>query len=58
VVVSIQTDDVDATPAVIEANGGEALTPSMAIPDTGWFALYLDPSGNQVGLYKALAPTE
>jgi predicted enzyme related to lactoylglutathione lyase len=26
----------------------------MEIPETGWFALFTDPTGNQIGLYTPM----
>jgi len=50
-VVSIGTDDIEATLREIEANGGKILMPKNEIPGMGWFALFQDPAGNTVGLY-------
>jgi len=52
--VYIQTDDIDATLAKIEEAGGKTLVPKSEIPNTGWFAFFSDPSGNQVALYTAM----
>jgi predicted enzyme related to lactoylglutathione lyase len=54
VMVYIETDDIDATLAKAEKLGAKTLVPKTEIPETGWFALFLDVSGNQVGLYTAL----
>jgi uncharacterized protein len=54
--VYIGTDDIEATLQEIEANGGKTLVPKMEIPETGWIALFHDPAGNMVGLYKAMNP--
>lgn len=52
--VYIGTDDIEATLAKIEANGGKTLMPKSEIPQTGWFAFFQDPSGNNVALYTAM----
>lgn len=54
VMVYIETDDIDATLAKAEKLGAKTLVPKTEIPETGWFALFLDVSGNQVGLYTDL----
>jgi predicted enzyme related to lactoylglutathione lyase len=55
VIVYIEADDIDATLAKIEANGGKVVLPKSEIPNTGWFAFFTDPTGNQVALYKSLS---
>jgi predicted enzyme related to lactoylglutathione lyase len=55
VTVYIQADDIDAMLAKIEAHGGKVLIPKSEIPNTGWFAFFSDPTGNQIALYKSLS---
>jgi predicted enzyme related to lactoylglutathione lyase len=47
----VQTDDVAASLAKIEALGGKTAVPPVAIPG-GTFAWFTDPEGNVVGLWK------
>ena len=54
VTVYIETDDIDATLAHIEECGGTTAVPKMEIPNTGWMALFMDPTGNRVGLYTPM----
>ncbi len=54
VTVYIGTDDIDATLAAIEANGGKTLVPKTEIPGFGWFAHFQDPTGNVVGLWTEM----
>ncbi|MCI0521871.1 MAG: VOC family protein [Chloroflexi bacterium] len=56
VTVYIGTDDIEASLAKAESLGGKTLLPKMEIPDMGWFAIFADPTGNMVGLYKAMHP--
>ncbi len=49
----IGTDDIEATLAKIEANGGKMTVPKTEIPGMGWFAIFNDPTGNSIGLYQA-----
>ena len=51
VFVYIGTDDIDATLAKIEAQGGKTVMPKSEIPGVGWFAFFNDPTGNMVALY-------
>lgn len=54
VLIYIGTDDVEASLAEVEAHGGKVMVPKTEIPGTGWFAIFTDPSGTKVALYKAL----
>jgi predicted enzyme related to lactoylglutathione lyase len=47
----IQTDDVAASLAQVEALGGKTVVPPVPIP-SGTFAWFSDPEGNVVGLWK------
>src|SRR5438309_1510507 len=47
----IGTDDIDATLAKVEALGGKTVAPKSEIMGVGWFAIFTDPSGNNIGLY-------
>src|SRR3954453_14034873 len=51
-VVYIGTDDIDASLADVEANGGKTLQPRTEIAGIGWFAVFSDPIGNAVALYQ------
>jgi predicted enzyme related to lactoylglutathione lyase len=52
--VYIGTDDIDATLAQVEAHGGKTLMAKREIPHVGWFAVFADPTGNQVALYTSM----
>lgn len=51
--VYIGTDDIDASLASVEAHGGKTVLPNTEIPHVGWFAIFTDPTGNHVALFKA-----
>ena len=53
VIVYVSTDDIPGTLARVKALGGKVVLPETEIPDVGWYALFHDPSGNVVGLFKA-----
>jgi predicted enzyme related to lactoylglutathione lyase len=57
VVVYVGTDDIEASLAKAETLGGKLIAPKMEIPGMGWFALFADPTGNTVGLFKELPGT-
>lgn len=52
VIIYINTDDIPATLAKIEANGGKTLQPEMEIPGFGSLAVFTDPTGNRLALWK------
>lgn len=54
VTVYINTSDINATLAAIEANGGKTLLPKTEIPTVGWFAMFSDPTGNHLALLQPL----
>jgi len=47
----IDIEDIDGTFQQITAQGGKVLQPKTEIPGYGWFGIFADPTGNQVGLY-------
>lgn len=58
VTVYIGTDDIEATLADIEANGGQTIMPKTEIPNMGWFAFFKDPTGNTLALYKDMGMSD
>ena len=57
IVVYIESDDIDADLKKITAAGGAVVMPTMEIPTVGWFAIFTDPTGNPLALFKALMPS-
>src|SRR6266571_1385900 len=54
VLIYVSTDDIDATLARVEALGGKTLQPKAEIPNAGWFAIFADPTGNRIALFKSI----
>ena len=54
VFIDVGTDDIDASLAKAESLGGATVVPKTEIPQTGWFALFRDPTGNRVGLFTGM----
>ncbi|GCE20754.1 VOC family protein [Dictyobacter kobayashii] len=54
--VYLACDDIDATLAIIEANGGKTIVPRTEIPHVGWWAIFADPAGNHLGLSTRQQP--
>ena len=56
VIVYVDTDDIIASLDKAVRLGGKVMVPQTEIPGMGWFAIFSDPTGNQLGLFKALMP--
>ena len=56
VVAYVGTDDIAASLKKAESLGAKALMPKTEIPGVGWFGMFMDPSGNRVGLYTTANP--
>jgi predicted enzyme related to lactoylglutathione lyase len=54
VLVHIHSDDIDTDLKKVEELGGKALHPKTEIPETGWFAVFQDPTGNVLALYTSM----
>jgi predicted enzyme related to lactoylglutathione lyase len=52
VIVYIDSDDIEADLKQIESKGGKTLQGQTEIPGFGWYALFADPTGNRIALYK------
>jgi len=50
----IAVESVDEYTKKIEALGGKALVPKMEVPGIGWWALALDPEGNQFAILQSM----
>jgi predicted enzyme related to lactoylglutathione lyase len=56
VLVYIDSDDIEADLKKVEELGGKVIHPKAEIPQTGWYALFQDPTGNVLGLYTSMNP--
>ena len=52
--ISVESVDEYSNKAV--QLGGQIIVPKMEIPGLGWWALVLDPDGNQIGLFETIQP--
>lgn len=50
--VYLESDDVEATVAMAEANGGQVVVPPMQVGELGHMAEVVDPSGAAVGIWQ------
>lgn len=48
----IAVESIDEYVKKIEALGGKVLVPKMEVPGMGWWAMALDPEGNQFGIFQ------
>jgi len=52
----ISVESVDEYSKKVVNLGGQIIVPKMEIPGMGWWALALDPEGNQIGLFEIIQP--
>ncbi|HRQ24095.1 MAG TPA: VOC family protein [Anaerolineales bacterium] len=57
VLVYIDSDDIEADLKKVEELGGKVLHPKAEIPETGWFGVFQDPTGNVLALYTSMNPS-
>jgi predicted enzyme related to lactoylglutathione lyase len=58
VLVYVASDDIEASLAKAESLGAKTVLPKTEIPGVGWFAVFSDPTGNNIGLYTSKAQVE
>jgi len=56
VLVYIHSDDIEADLRKVEKLGGAVIHPKAEIPQTGWYGLFQDPTGNVLALYTSMNP--
>ncbi len=57
ILVYIDTEDIDTDLKKIESLDGTTIVPKTKISQIGWFAIFADLTGNQVGLYTSMKST-
>ena len=57
VLIYIASDDIEADLKKVEKLGGKVLHQKTEIPGMGWFGVFRDPTGNTLGLYTSLNPS-
>ncbi len=58
VLIYVQTDDIDASLADVEAHGGKTVLPRSEIQGIGWWGVFADPAGNQIALFTPAPRSE
>ena len=56
VLVYIHSDDIEADLKKVEKLGGKVLHQKAEIPQTGWYGIFQDPTGNVLALYTSMNP--
>lgn len=56
VLIYVGSDDIEADLKQAEALGGTTIMEKSEIPNTGWFGMFKDPTGNTIGLYTSMNP--
>jgi predicted enzyme related to lactoylglutathione lyase len=56
VVPYIASEDIEADLAKAESLGGRILRHQTEIPGMGWYGVFIDPTGNRVGLFTVQQP--
>ena len=56
VLVYIDSDDIEADLKKVVRLGGKILHEKVEIPQTGWFGVFQDPTGNVLALYTSMNP--
>jgi predicted enzyme related to lactoylglutathione lyase len=54
VLIYINSEDIDTDLKQAVALGGSIVQPKSEIPETGWFGIFTDPTGNTVALYTEM----
>jgi len=52
----ISVESVDKYVKKTEALGGKVIVPKMEVPGIGWWAMALDPEGNQFAIFESMPP--
>ncbi len=56
VLIYVDSADIDADLKKAEELGGKIIMPKSEIPETGWFGIFEDPTGNHIALYTSMNP--
>jgi predicted enzyme related to lactoylglutathione lyase len=56
VLIYVNSDDIEADLKKAKSLGATILREKDEIPDTGWFGVFKDPTGNMIALYTSMNP--
>lgn len=54
VMILVATPDIDESLQKAEALGGKTVVPRTEIPGNGWYGVFEDPTGNNIGLFTGI----
>ena len=54
----VEVDSIDETLEKVVASGGTVAMGKNPISDTSWWAIFVDPDGNHIGLYEGTTDTQ
>lgn len=54
VMILVSTRDIDASLSLAESLGGKTVVPRTEIPGNGWYGVFEDPTGNNIGLFTGI----
>ena len=52
--IYVNSEDIEADLKKVAELGGTVLQEKMEIPETGWFGMFKDPTGNTIALYTSM----
>jgi predicted enzyme related to lactoylglutathione lyase len=52
VLLYVNSEDIEADLKMVEQLGGKVLAQKSEIPNTGWYAVFQDPTGNTIALHQ------
>ena len=56
VIIYVNSEDIEADLKKAAELGGTILREKEEIPNTGWFGMFKDPTGNTIALYTSMNP--
>lgn len=56
ILIYVSSEDIEADLKNAESLGGTVVMQKSEIPNTGWFGMFKDPTGNTIGLYTSMNP--
>jgi predicted enzyme related to lactoylglutathione lyase len=54
VLIYVNSDDIEADLKRAKVLGGTIIQEKVEIPQTGWFGIFTDPTGNRIALYTSM----
>ena len=56
IIIYINSEDIEADLKKAEALGATVVFQKSEIPNTGWYGMFKDPTGNTIALYTSMNP--